>query len=57
MPSILEAAMQEGVEKGIEKGKLEDARVMIQMGMSTAEITKITGLSAKRIGSLGRKKK
>ena len=42
----------EGREEGIEKGKLEDAKKMLDKGYSIADISDITGLSAKEIERL-----
>ena len=42
----------EGIEKGIEKGKLEDAKKMLDKGYSIADISDITDLSAKEIERL-----
>ena len=60
MPTIADAILQEGIEKGIEKGieegiereKLEAARKMARMGMSAADIRKITGLPLEQIESI-----
>jgi predicted transposase/invertase (TIGR01784 family) len=43
--TILEKIKEEGIEKGIEKGKLEDARLMKEYGDPIEKIMKITGLS------------
>ena len=45
MPTIAEKWVQEGmkigVEKGVEKGKTEDAGKMISLGMNNSDIGKI----------------
>jgi predicted transposase/invertase (TIGR01784 family) len=56
MPTIAEKWFEDGVEKGIEKGKIEDAVKMIEMGMSDDDINKITGLNRERIKELREKK-
>ena len=40
----------------MEKGKLEDALKMIELGMGTEEIAKITGLAPERIERLRKQK-
>ncbi len=43
---------EKGIEKGIEKGKLEDARNFKKLGVSSDIISKATGLSIKEIEKL-----
>ena len=43
---------EQGRAEGIEKGKLEDAKKMLDKGYSIADISDITGLSAKDIERL-----
>ena len=43
---------EEGIEKGIEKGKLEAAKKMLVKGYSIADISDITGLSTKELERL-----
>jgi predicted transposase/invertase (TIGR01784 family) len=52
MPTIAEALVQEGIEKGKLEGKLEDAQKMIEKRMTNADIRDITGLSIKDIDML-----
>jgi predicted transposase/invertase (TIGR01784 family) len=51
MPTIADAILQEGIDKE----KLESARKMVHMGMSAADIRKITGLPIDRIEALRRR--
>ena len=63
MPTIAQMWIKEGMEKGVEKGiekgikkeKMETAKKMIQLNMSTEDIRKITGLSIKKIDELRKK--
>ena len=48
MPTIADAILQEGIERE----KLEAARKMTRMGMSAADIRKITGLPVEQIESI-----
>ena len=57
MPTIAEKWVQEGIEKGIEKGKIEAAEKMISRGMSNADVRDITGLSVKRIEEIRKRVK
>ena len=43
---------KKGIEKGIEKGKIEAARNMIEEGFSIGQIVRITGLSEEIILNL-----
>lgn len=51
--TILEKIKEEGIEKGIEKGKLEDARLMKEEGINLSIILKITGLSETQLKENG----
>ena len=61
----IEKGIEQGIEKGVEKGRVEGiekgiektALKMIDMNMSTSDIHKMTGLSAKRIETLIRGKR
>ena len=46
------AAIQEGMERGIERGKLETAKKMIKAGYDVEKIISITGLSVEMIQDL-----
>lgn len=50
--SALEFAKEEGIEQGIEKGKIEVAREMKKRGMSPGDIMLFTGLSKELIETL-----
>ena len=50
--SVMEGQYQEGLEKGIEKGHIEDARKMKADDMPTELIAKYTGLSPEEINAL-----
>ena len=50
--SVMEGQYQEGMEKGRTEKEFEIARNLKQMGLSTADIVKATGLSAGEIESL-----
>ena len=47
-----EVLEKKGIEKGIEKGKLQDAEKMLKEGLSVELIARVTGLSADKIRSL-----
>jgi predicted transposase/invertase (TIGR01784 family) len=47
------AQFEKGEEKGIEKGKLEDARLMKLEGIELSVILKITGLSESKLKENG----
>jgi predicted transposase/invertase (TIGR01784 family) len=51
--TILEKIKKEGIEKGIEKGKLEDARLMKVKGYPVSDILEITGLSETQLKENG----
>lgn len=51
--TILEKIKEEGIEKGIEKGKLEDARLMKVKGYPVSDILEITGLSKTQLKENG----
>jgi len=53
----IEQGVEQGIEKGIEKGKLDDAQKMLTMGISIADIRKITGLPLNQIEALRKKRK
>ena len=53
----IERGIERGIEQGIERGKVEDAEKMIQLGISTSDIRKITGMPISRIEQLRRKRK
>ena len=57
MTTIAEKWIQEGIEKGIEKGKIEDAKKMLQLGLNIEQIIEITGLSRDKIENLMENKK
>ena len=44
--------MQKGIEKGIEKGKIEVARNLLSLGLDIDKIVKATGLSEEDIKKL-----
>ncbi len=48
----IERGIEKGIERGIKKGKLEDARNLKNLGVSSAIISKATGLSAEEIEKL-----
>ena len=48
----LEEAERRGMEKGMEKGKVEVALGMLNKGYSLSDISDLTGLSAKEINKL-----
>ena len=50
--SGLAASHAKGVEEGVEKGKIEDARGMKAENIPIETIVKITGLTAEQISSL-----
>ncbi|MCX7726601.1 MAG: hypothetical protein N2053_07105, partial [Chitinispirillaceae bacterium] len=54
--SVWERGREEGLSVGLERGKLEDAEKMIELGMDDNEIHIITGLSFQRIADLRKKK-
>jgi len=49
---LIENAKKQGIEKGIERGKLEDARNFKRLGVSNAIIAQATGLSLEQIEKL-----
>ena len=49
---LIEDAKRQGIEKGIEKGKLEDAKNLKNLGVSSAIISKATGISVEEIEKL-----
>lgn len=51
--SQLSTALQKGLEEGEKKGKIQVARNLLEMGMSSAAISKATGLSESEISQLG----
>lgn len=55
MEKGVEKGVEKGIEKGIKKEKMETAKKMIQLNMSTEDIRKITGLSIKKIDELRKK--
>ena len=50
--SLIEEAELKGIEKGIEKEKIETARKMKILGLSSDIISKSTGLNVKEIQNL-----
>ena len=44
-----EQIFKQGIEKGIEKGKYEDAKIMFAKGMSVSLVSEITGLPEKEL--------
>ncbi len=59
MPTIADSWIREGIEQGIEQeredGKSITAVKMIENGMCTSDIRKITGLSVQKIAALRKK--
>ncbi|MFP4522659.1 MAG: DUF4351 domain-containing protein, partial [Fibrobacterota bacterium] len=51
----IKEGISKGIEKGIEEGKLEDARRMLAEGCDLSFISKITGLSRRKISDLKKK--
>ena len=53
---MLETKFEKYTEKilsrGMEKGKIDDARKMVEKGMTNADIRDITGLSVRKIQEL-----
>ena len=47
-----EEGLREGFDKGVEKGKLEDAKAMKTLGYAAIDIQKVTGLSLEVIAGL-----
>ena len=47
--SMLDDAREEGLAKGMEKGKLETARAMFMEGDSLEKIARVTGISQKTL--------
>lgn len=56
LDDALRVREQEGIEKGIEKGKLETAIEMIKGKVDFAMIAKFTGLSMDKIHELAKQK-
>jgi predicted transposase/invertase (TIGR01784 family) len=50
--TLIYSAEQKGIEKGIEKGKIETARMMIKEGDPIEKVSRVTGLSQKEIDKL-----
>ena len=48
----IKSAKEEGIEKGIEKGKIAIAKNSLKLGFSISDISKITGLSDEEVKSL-----
>lgn len=48
----LKEGMEEGIEKGIEEGKIQTARNLKDIGMDTAQIAALTGLTLEKIQAL-----
>ncbi len=44
----IEKGIAKGIKKGKAEGKVEDALKMIEMGMTSSDIRKITGLTLKK---------
>ncbi len=44
-----EKGIKEGMEKGVVKGKLEDARRMLDKGFSLDDVVDVTGFSTQQI--------
>lgn len=55
--SIRKFATKEGIEQGIEQGRVEIAKKMMNKGMQVSLIQEMTGLSLKEINKLNDKKK
>jgi len=49
MEKLLEQGREQGIEQGIEQAKLEDARRMLEKGLSLDDVLEITGLSRERL--------
>jgi predicted transposase/invertase (TIGR01784 family) len=52
MKNSLDTAKEEGIEKGVEKGKLEIARKALSKGMSLEDIMDLTGLTREQVEKL-----
>ncbi|MFP4364865.1 MAG: Rpn family recombination-promoting nuclease/putative transposase [Spirochaetia bacterium] len=50
--TLIEGAREEGIEQGIEKGKMEDAQRMLEKDYPIQDIDEITGLSLEEIKKL-----
>jgi predicted transposase/invertase (TIGR01784 family) len=50
--NLLKRTEEEGIEKGIEKGKLELAKRMLLANLEIQQISEITGLSIKELEEL-----
>ena len=50
--AVMEGQYLEGMEKGIEANKLENARKMKALGLSSDTIAQVTGLTTEEIGGL-----
>ena len=55
--SLLDSAREEGIEKGIKKKAIEDAKKMLSKGFSVEDIADITGLSLEEVNQLKKKHK
>ncbi len=52
LTSFEERCIKKGISQGIEQGKMEDAKKMVEKNMTNADIRDITGLSIKTIQEL-----
>ncbi len=52
MEKLIEESIQKGMERGIEKKALEDARKMLEKGYRIEDIYDITGLSKEEVEKL-----
>lgn len=50
--TLIYSAEQKGIEQGIEQGKLENARIMLNEGFEISIISRITGLPENEIEDL-----
>ncbi len=50
----MKKGMKKGMNEGIKKGALAIARKMVELGYSAEEISKVTGVSEKKIPGRGR---
>ena len=50
--TLAEKWEQRGIEKGLEKGRLEIARSMLLEGIATETVVKVTGLSKEQVSEL-----